>query len=286
MPVPRDSEPPVDIWRRGAEAEKAVAEIGQTIPLASAFIVTESDEWRVKHITLYRDMLVYRAVEEKWSKEGTQRIPGSIKGVFPFNYNKIFYGETTLGRISKDAWPYLTNTQSPDDKSVSSSPTNNRIRDIKYIQLFDNPFEEISELFYFQQGEEMEKWLRLISSMKIININFKTKYVVQGKLGSGAYSKVYLIKDIQRNACFAAKAVFLENFTDFEKAKEVIAGEIETMHKLADSPYTPTLYEVHQVEDIVYLVMEYIEGDTLGSFTKKYAARQEMTEEIMHSIVR
>lgn len=282
LPVPRDAQPPIDIWRRGAEAEKLIAELGDSKPLMSLSLVTESDDWKVKHISIYQNLLVYSR-----GFDGLKGPTATIKevcGVYPLNFNKILYGETTLGMISKSAWGHLTST-GVDDKSISSSATS-KIRYIHYIRLFDNPFEEISEIFYFKTQEDMQRWLTLLSAMKILNINFKTKYVVQGKLGTGAYSKVYLIKDIIMNKTFAAKAVLLEKFNDFDKAKDIIAGEIEAMHRLVSCPFTPVLYEVHQIEDIVYLVMDYIEGETLTNYIKKFVYKREMTEEIMHTIMR
>lgn len=282
QPVPRDAQPPIDIWRRGIEAERTMADLGDTQPLFSSYLVTESDDWKVKHISLYHNLLVYRKVSDTLC--GPTGKPGPVCGVYSLNYNKIVHGETTLGMISKTAWPYLTGVTA-DDKSISSNATN-KIRYIQYITLFDNPFEEITEILYFQNSEDMNKWLSVISAMKVLNINFKTKYVVQGKLGSGAYSKVYLIRDIVMNRTYAAKAVLLEKFSDFDKAKEVISGEIEAMQKLTSCPYTPVLHEVHQIEDIVYLVMDYIEGETLTNYIRRYVLKRAMNEDVMHMIMR
>jgi hypothetical protein len=283
LPVSRDAHPPIDIWKRGAEAELIVNQLGDSRPLVSSFLVTDSENWKVKHLSLYHNVLVFRSLEHKWSKDGPIKVPGAVIGACRFMYNKLQYSEVPLGMISKIAWPHLVNP-ARDDKSLSSNGSN-RVRYIKYLQIFDNPFEEISETIYFERDEEMELWRILISGMCVLNINFKTKYVVQNKIGSGAYSKVYLIKELVSNSSFAAKAVLLEKFSDFEKAREVIESEVDALHRLSGCGIAPKLHEVHQVEDIVYLVMEYIEGLTLNSYVKRLYSKQKMTDVAVHSIM-
>lgn len=281
----RDAQPPIDIWKRGKEAENLVNQLGEARPLLSSFLVSESDDWKVKHLSLYQNCLVYRAVELKWAKDGPAKHPGAVIGACQFNYNKMLYNETTLGMISKNAWPHLTNP-AKDDKTISiSSNASSRVRYIKYIQIFDNPFEEISETIYFDKDEEMDNWRIHISEMRILNINFQTKYVVLQKIGSGAYSKVYQVKDVLSNSCFAAKAILLEKFTNFDRAREVIESEVEALHRLSGCGISPKLFEVHQIDDIVYLVMEYVEGLTLNNYLKKLHFKQKISEATVHAIM-
>lgn len=285
LPVPRDAQPPIDIWKRTpADIERVVKLVEAATPLLTAYLVTDSDDWSLKHVSLYPNIMVYRSVEEKMVHGSfTRRTPGEVQGVYELVYNKMMYNEESLGMISKTAWPHLLHNYT-EGKSVSSASVN-KIQYVKYIRVFDNPFEEIAETFYFKSDEEMDQWRSTLSTMRILNINFKTKYVVQVKLDSGGYSKVYLIKNALSNTLLAAKAIILEKFVDFDKAKEVIVEEIEAMHKLSNSAYTPRLFEVHQVEEIVYLVMEYIEGVTLGIFIRDFDVKFGMNEEVMHSIM-
>lgn len=254
-------------------------------PLASAFIITESENWSVKHLSLFHNVLVYRAVEEKLLKDRVVRKAGVVKGVYELAYNKLDYAETTLGMVNKTAWPFFMEPN-PDEKASLSS-SSNQVRYIRYLRIVDNPFEEISEFIYFQSDEEHDLWRNLLSKMRILNINFTTKYLVQGKIGSGGYSKVYLVRDTKTEYKYAAKAIFLEKFAEeFDKAKDMIVREVETMHLLAHSGHVPQLFEVHQVEDVVYLVMEYIEGATLSSFMKKRLIKRDLTQLAVHYILR
>lgn len=286
MPVPRDAQPPVDIWKRGQEALNLMEKIGDRQPVTSAFVVTESENWSVKHISLYsNNILVYRSAEEKLLKDRVARKSGPIRGVYELAYNKMDYGETTLGMMNKSAWSFFLEPNPDDRSSISSSA--NQIRYFRYIRLVDNPFEEISEFFYFKTEEEQEMWRDLLSKMRILNINFTTKYLVQGKIGSGGYSKVYLVRDTRTECKFAAKAIFLEKFADeFDRAKDMIVNEVETMHKLSHTGHVPQLFEVHQVEDVIYLVMEYIDGITLANFMKKRLIKRDLTQLTVHCLLR
>jgi hypothetical protein len=285
LPVPRDAQPPVDIWKRGPEIKVLIDGLEDQQPLASAFVITESENWTVKHISLYQNVLVYRSVEEKLLKDRIVRKPGAVRGAYEFIYNKMDYAETTLGMMNKNAWSFFLEPN-PDDKSSISS-SSNQVRYIKYVRISDNPFEEISEYFYFKSDEEQELWRDLLSKMRILNINFATKYLVQGKIGSGGYSKVYLVKDTRTELKYAAKAIFLEKLAEeFDRAKDMIVNEVESMHLLLPSGHVPQLFEVHQVEDVIYLVMEYIDGLTLTNFMKKRLLKRDMTPLMIHCLLR
>lgn len=259
--------------------------LGEEKPLAATFVVTESDNWSVKHISLYQNVLVYRHAEEKFMKDRVVHKAGSVRGVCQLEYNKLDYSETTLGMMSKQAWSFFLEPKLDDKSSFSSA--GNQVKYVKYLKISDNPFEEINELFYFKTDEEQELWISLLSKMKILNINFATKYLVQAKLGSGGYSKVFLVKDIRSGQKFAAKAIFLDKFVEeFDRAKDMIVNEVESMHKLYPTGHVPQLFEVHQVEDIIYLVMEYIDGTTLTSFMKKRQLRNDLTPLMLHCLLR
>lgn len=285
LPVPRDAQPPVDIWKRGPEIKALAESLENHQPLASAFVITESENWTVKHISLYPNLLVYRAVEEKFLKDRVVRKPGAVRGAYELIYNKMDYAETTLGMMNKNAWQFFLEPNADDKTSLSSAGS--QVRYIKYVRIADNPFEEISEFFYFKSDEEQEIWRGLLSKMRILNINFTTKYLVQGKIGSGGYSKVYLVKDSRTDHKYAAKAIFLEKFAEeFDRAKDMIVNEVETMHKLFPSGHVPQLFEVHQVEDVIYLVMEYIDGHTLTNFLKKRLLKRDLTPLMVHCLLR
>ena len=285
LPVPRDAQPPVDIWKRGATIRAVMDSLSNQQPLASTFVVTESENWSVKHVSIYHNVLVYRSTEEKINKDGIVRKPGEVKGVFPLEYNKMDNGENTLGMMNKSSWAFFLEP-SLDDKSSHSS-SGNHIRYIKYLRIMDNPFEEIQEYLYFKSDNEFEIWRNMLSKMRILNINFTTKYLVQTKLGSGGYSKVYLVRDTKTEYKYAAKAIFLEKFADeFDKAKDIIVNEVEVMHDLSRSGHVPQLFEVHQVEDVIYLVMELIDVVTLASFMRKRLLKRDLTQVAVHIIMK
>ena len=99
-------------------------------------------------------------------------------------------------------------------------------------------------------------------------------YVIEHKIGSGAFSCVYKAKHITTNLNVAIKAISKANFPF-----KLFLRELTIMKKIIH-PFCVTLYEFF--EDMVnyYLVMEYVEGRTMLDFlnsiennSPEYAAR-------------
>lgn len=95
---------------------------------------------------------------------------------------------------------------------------------------------------------------------KIIN----GRYELLRKLGDGGMSRVYLAHDNRLDKYWAIKCI---------KTSNVISGmaEIKVLRNL-NHPSLPRIVDVDSDKDRVYLVMDYVDGETLGDILKKEGA--------------
>jgi len=89
-------------------------------------------------------------------------------------------------------------------------------------------------------------------------------------IGRGGFARVYMIESKSNKTCFAAKAFTKDYGIHPEKirAKMALINEINIMRSL-DHENIIKLYEVHETDKSVYLVMELVKGQTLESLIKK-----------------
>ena len=57
LPIPRDAQPPIDIWKRDEEARQLLNGIVGSMPIVSSFVVTDSNGWELKHISLFNNLI-------------------------------------------------------------------------------------------------------------------------------------------------------------------------------------------------------------------------------------
>jgi serine/threonine-protein kinase len=97
------------------------------------------------------------------------------------------------------------------------------------------------------------------------------RYQVERHLGRGGMGDVYLVRDTVINRQAALKTIRPDADLD---AKQVIEmrqrfyREAQTAGKLS-SPYIVTVYDVGEDLGMSYIVMEYVEGQTLSQWMKK-----------------
>jgi serine/threonine protein kinase len=94
-------------------------------------------------------------------------------------------------------------------------------------------------------------------------------YKILEKVGSGGMGDVYKAKDVRLDRIVAVK-ILPERFAESAERRERFHREARVISQL-NHPRICTLYEVGSDDGVDYLVMEYIEGETLAERLKKGA---------------
>ncbi len=102
------------------------------------------------------------------------------------------------------------------------------------------------------------------------------KYEILKKIGQGGMSVVYLAMNIKLNKQWAVKEVQKNGFDQVEQSETVhkLIGEAEMMKKL-DHHALPTIVDIIDKENFIYIVMDYIEGQSLDKILKEYGPQPE-----------
>ena len=87
-------------------------------------------------------------------------------------------------------------------------------------------------------------------------------YAVEGKLGAGGFAVVYLVRDVHLKRKLAVK-VLSPDVIASHSVLERFRREAETVAQLSH-PYIVPLHFIGQKDDLVYLVMEAIDGGSLA----------------------
>ncbi len=116
--------------------------------------------------------------------------------------------------------------------------------------------------------------------MAVVGSVIDGKYEVLKQIGKGGMSKVYLAMDRRLNKQWAIKELCRK---ERDKENEVVVqgliAEANLMKKL-DHPALPRIVDIIETNQTIYIVMDYIEGETLQTILKKYGAQnQEMVIE-------
>src|SRR5438093_8200005 len=88
-------------------------------------------------------------------------------------------------------------------------------------------------------------------------------YEITGSLGAGGMGEVYKARDTRLDRTVAIKVLAPSLATDVE-FRARFDREARAISQL-DHPHICTLYDVGQHEGMAYLVMQYLEGETLAS---------------------
>lgn len=116
--------------------------------------------------------------------------------------------------------------------------------------------------------------------MAVVGSVIDGKYEVLKQIGKGGMSRVYLAMDRRLNKQWAIKELCRK-----ERDKEneiVVQGLIAEAHlmKKLDHPALPRIVDIIETNQTIFIVMDYIEGETLQTILKKYGAQdQEMVIE-------
>lgn len=110
--------------------------------------------------------------------------------------------------------------------------------------------------------------------MALVGSILDEKYEVLKKIGQGGMSKVYLAMDIRLNKQWAIKEIN-QSGRDQELLKQSLIAEVNLMKRL-DHPALPRIVDVLTIEGELYLVMDYIEGESLSRILKIHGPQPQM----------
>lgn len=102
---------------------------------------------------------------------------------------------------------------------------------------------------------------------------FEDKYRIQSYAGKGGMGTVYVAEDINTGRVWAIKEAVVTEYN-----KKLVYSEAQIMSKL-NNKSMPAVKEIIQEGDLLYIVMEYVQGDTLESYLRNGSA---FAENIIH----
>lgn len=99
------------------------------------------------------------------------------------------------------------------------------------------------------------------------------KYELLKKIGQGGMSKVYLAMDLRLNKQWAVKEI--NKYTQSKNQEVIVQSlivEANLMKKL-DHPALPRIVDIIDSGNMIYVVMDYIEGESLDKILQSYGAQ-------------
>uniref|UniRef100_A0A061SN50 Serine/threonine protein kinase n=1 Tax=Tetraselmis sp. GSL018 TaxID=582737 RepID=A0A061SN50_9CHLO len=106
----------------------------------------------------------------------------------------------------------------------------------------------------------------------------RKRYLAQSLLGIGGYGRVYLAIDEDKQVPVAIKVIpkVCPDGSDFEKVRCRLVQEANMLRQLQESPHVVRLQDQLEDDKNAYLVMEYLQGETLEEFVVRH--RESLTE--------
>ncbi|CAG9332074.1 unnamed protein product [Blepharisma stoltei] len=134
-----------------------------------------------------------------------------------------------------------------------------------------------SQYFYAKSSDDLDKWIDKLSRLAVMT-DIENDYKFLKQLGSGAFSIVYLAKDLDNFKQVAIKS-FKKSYLNSESRINALKNEIEIL-SLLDHKNVVKLHKVYESENHVHLVLDYLEGGDLlqrilykGPFDEKKASK-------------
>lgn len=112
---------------------------------------------------------------------------------------------------------------------------------------------------------------------------FQERYFILNKVGAGGFGSVYKARDIQSDNRFVAvKEVRLQGLPPqaMSEAAAAVQREVAVLSRL-HHPNLPRIYEYFQAGEQWYLVMEFIEGETLEAYQDNAPNRKLLLSEVL-----
>lgn len=95
------------------------------------------------------------------------------------------------------------------------------------------------------------------------------KYEILTLIGKGGMSKVYLARDQRLNKQWAIKEIQKNARDENDEAVSQSAIAEANMIKALDHPYIVRITDIIELEDVIYIVEDFVEGQTLGEILAK-----------------
>ena len=100
------------------------------------------------------------------------------------------------------------------------------------------------------------------------------KYEILRVVGTGGMSVVYQVNDTHLNKNWALKEVRKDGIRNYEIVKQGLVVETDMLKKLSH-PALPRIVDVIDDEGVFYVVMDFLEGQTLKDVLDKYGAQSQ-----------
>ena len=100
------------------------------------------------------------------------------------------------------------------------------------------------------------------------------KYKILNKIGQGGMSIVYLAMNERANKQWAIKEIRKDAMSDSDITLQSLKNEIEMLKNLSH-PNLPSIVDIIDYDDVLLIVMDYIEGNTLSRAVKDYGAQSQ-----------
>jgi len=132
--------------------------------------------------------------------------------------------------------------------------------------------------FTTSSKQTVEDWMNALKCICVLS-NFHEEYKAIKMIGKGSFAKVYLVESKSNGKHFAVKAFAKEGISQSNKgnAKPTMLNEIDLLRAL-DHENIIKLYEVHESERSLYLVMELIQGRSLQEVLTKLSVKKEYSQ--------
>jgi len=140
--------------------------------------------------------------------------------------------------------------------------------------------------FYSPDQKIRDDWMTALKGVCVLT-SFHDEYKALKMIGKGSFAKVYLVECKSQGKMYAVKAFTKESVIASNKAnaKPSMLNEIEIMRAL-DHENIIKLYEVHETEKSIYLVLELIQGKSLQDVLKRSTFKEEYSEVKIVNMIR
>lgn len=109
--------------------------------------------------------------------------------------------------------------------------------------------------------------------INIIGKCLKNRYLIESQIGSGGMSDIYRAKDLHLESAgisepYVAIKVLLQQFSSIPEAKQILVKEARKTQQLSH-PNIIRVYDVDSHENFHFIVMEWLDGETLDQVIKR-----------------
>ena len=155
--------------------------------------------------------------------------------------------------------------------------------DIHQAQMTHSCTENYEIMIYPKNISSSSSLIRFLSYY-CIRHDFYFNYKILDGLGHGGYSEVFLTKNINSGDLFAVKKISCKGKTSKPLFIKQIIQELTAM-RFNRHKCIPAIYEVHEMDVSIMVVMEYIKGQTLRQLMKKVGLKKEVNFCIIWSLI-